>query len=137
MHLKMLSVKWHPFCIGLNVITLNMLNLLETYLHFPSILNNVMEQVFKILLVEDKVLLSLHNYTKAADDYARFTRNSRGTWDWLMSAKLMVNRELVGKIVCSSYVTHQKIISCCWILALAITRAYSPCTENDKLHDRF
>ena len=46
----MLSVKWHPFCLGLNVITLDMLNLLETYLHFPSILNNVMEQVFKILL---------------------------------------------------------------------------------------
>ena len=50
MHLKMLSVKWHPFCLGLNLITLDMLNLLETYLHFPSILNNVTEQVFKILL---------------------------------------------------------------------------------------
>ena len=80
----------------------------------------------KSFFVEDKVLLSLHNYTKAADDYARFTPNSRGTWDWLPSAKLVVNRELVGKVVCSSYVTHQKIISCSWILALAITRAYSP-----------
>ena len=33
-------------------------------------------------------------------------------------------RGLVGKVVCSSYVTHQKVISCSWILA--ITRVYSP-----------
>ena len=35
----------------------------------------------------------------------------------------MVTRELVGKVVCSSYGTHQKVISYSWILA--ITRAYS------------
>ena len=35
-----------------------------------------------------------------------------------------VTRELVGKVVCSSYVTHQKVISYSWILA--IIRAYSP-----------
>ena len=39
-------------------------------------------------------------------------------------SKLAVTRELVGKVVCSSYVTHQKVISYSWILA--ITRAYSP-----------
>ena len=39
-------------------------------------------------------------------------------------AKLTVTRELVGKVVCSSYVTHQKIIS--YSLILAITRAYLP-----------
>ena len=39
-------------------------------------------------------------------------------------AKLAANRDLVGKVVCSSYVTHQKVISYSWILA--ITRAYSP-----------
>ena len=38
--------------------------------------------------------------------------------------KLAVTRELVGKVVCSSYVTHQKVISYSWIVA--ITRAYSP-----------
>ena len=38
--------------------------------------------------------------------------------------KHVATRELVGKIVCSSYVTHQKVISYSWILA--ITRAYSP-----------
>ena len=37
--------------------------------------------------------------------------------------KLVVTRELVGKVVCSSYVTHQKVISYSWIHA--ITRAYS------------
>ena len=39
-------------------------------------------------------------------------------------AKLAVTLELVGKVVCSSYVTHQKVISYCWILT--ITWAYSP-----------
>ena len=39
-------------------------------------------------------------------------------------AKLAVNWELVGKVVCSSYVTHQKVIS--YTRKLAITRAYSP-----------
>ena len=39
-------------------------------------------------------------------------------------AKLAVTRELVGKVICSSYVTHQKVISYSWILA--ITRTYSP-----------
>ena len=39
-------------------------------------------------------------------------------------ALLAVTRELVGKVVCSSYVTHQKAISYCWILV--ITHAYSP-----------
>ena len=48
--------------------------------------------------------------------------------------KLVVTRELVGKVVYSSYVTHQKVKSYSWILA--ITRAYSP-TEIDKLHGRF
>ena len=38
--------------------------------------------------------------------------------------KLVVTRELVGKVVCSSYVTHQKVISYSWIVA--ITSAYSP-----------
>ena len=39
-------------------------------------------------------------------------------------AKLAVTRELVGNVVCFSYVTRQKVISYSWILA--ITRAYSP-----------
>ena len=39
-------------------------------------------------------------------------------------AKLAVTRELVGKVVCSSYVTQQKVISDSWVLS--ITRAYSP-----------
>ena len=39
-------------------------------------------------------------------------------------AKPLVTRELVGKVVCSAYVTHQKVISYSWILA--ITRAYLP-----------
>ena len=39
-------------------------------------------------------------------------------------AKLAVTRELVGKVVCSSYVTHQNVIIYSWILV--ITRAYSP-----------
>ena len=38
--------------------------------------------------------------------------------------KLTVTRELVGKVVCSSYVTHQKVIRYSWVLV--ITRAYSP-----------
>ena len=37
--------------------------------------------------------------------------------------KLVVTRELVGNVVCSSYVTHQKVISYSWILT---SRAYSP-----------
>ena len=39
-------------------------------------------------------------------------------------AKLAVTPELVDKVLCSSYVTHQKVISYSWILA--ITRAYLP-----------
>ena len=46
-----------------------------------------------------------------------------GTYDQKMT-KLVVTRELVGKVVCSSYVTHKKVISYSWILA--ITRAHSP-----------
>ena len=38
--------------------------------------------------------------------------------------KLVIARELVGKVVWSSYVTHQKVISYSWILT--ITRAHSP-----------
>ena len=38
--------------------------------------------------------------------------------------KLVLTRELVGKVIGSSYVTHQKVISYSWILT--ITRAYSP-----------
>ena len=53
----------------------------------------------------------------------RFTLNSRGIWDWV-NAKLAVTRELMSKVLCSSYVTHQKVTSYSWILA--ITRAYSP-----------
>ena len=40
------------------------------------------------------------------------------------NGKLAVTLELVGKVVCSSYVTHQKVISYCWVLT--ITWAYSP-----------
>ena len=39
-------------------------------------------------------------------------------------ARLAVTRELVGNVVCSSYVAHQKVKSYSWILA--INRAYSP-----------
>ena len=38
--------------------------------------------------------------------------------------KLAVTRELIGKFLCPSYLTHQKVISYSWILA--ITWAYSP-----------
>ena len=46
--------------------------------------------------------------------------------------KLVVTRELVGKVVCSSYVTHQKKL-------LLNTRNNSGllATEIDKLHGRF
>ena len=56
-------------------------------------------------------------------------QNSRRTWDSLVTkmAKLAVTGELVDKVVCSSYVTHQKVISGSWILA--ITRAFSPLTS--------
>ena len=37
--------------------------------------------------------------------------------------KVVVTRELVAKVVCSSYITHQKVIIYSWILA--ITQAYS------------
>ena len=50
-------------------------------------------------------------------------RCTRLPYDQKMT-KLMVVRQLVGKVVCSSYVTHQKFINYTWILA--ITRAYSP-----------
>ena len=68
--------------------------------------------------------------------YARFTPNSRGTWDWRTTkkmAKIAVTRELVGKVVCSSYVTHQKVISYSWILA--ITRAYSSLKSTSSTTD--
>ena len=39
-------------------------------------------------------------------------------------AKLAVASELIGKVGCSSYVTHQRVIS--YSLILAITWAYSP-----------
>ena len=45
------------------------------------------------------------------------------TYDQKM-VKLAVTRELIGKVFCSSYVTHQKVISYSWILT--ITRAYLP-----------
>ena len=45
-------------------------------------------------------------------------------------AKLAVTRELVGKVVCSSYVTHQKVISYPWVLA--ITQAYSPIKSTNS-----
>ena len=65
---------------------------------------------------------------------ARFTLNSRLRTDLRPKmAKLAVTRELVGKVVSSFYVTHQKLINYSWILAT--TRAYSPL--KDKLHDRF
>ena len=62
--------------------------------------------------------LLIHAGIKVKPCYAWFTPNSRGTWDWLTTKKWR------GKVVCSSYVTHQKVISYSWILA--ITRAYSP-----------
>ena len=51
MHLKMLSVKWHPFCLRLNPCHVEFISGNETYmyLHFLSILNNEMEEVVKIL----------------------------------------------------------------------------------------
>ena len=42
----------------------------------------------------------------------------------------MFTRELVGKVVCSSYVAHQKPIRYSWILA--ITRAYSPLKSTNS-----
>ena len=45
-------------------------------------------------------------------------------------AKLAVTRELVGKVVCSSYVTHQMVINYSWVLA--ITRAYSPMKSSSS-----
>ena len=41
---------------------------------------------------------------------ARFIPNSRGSWNWL-TTKNGHTGELVGMVVCSSYVTHQKSIS--------------------------
>ena len=66
MHWKMLSVKWHPFGLGQNLSHVEFISgNIETYLHFLSILNNVMGQVVKIL---PSGRLSLHNHTVAADD---------------------------------------------------------------------
>ena len=59
------------------------------------------------------VMLGLH----------RIPRDLRLTYDQKM-AKLAVIRELVDKVVCSSHVTHQKVISYSWMLA--ITRTYLP-----------
>ena len=58
--------------------------------------------------------------------HARFTPNSQvpnsqGTWDWVTTkkiAKLAVTRGLVGKVICSSYVTHQKVLSYSWMFAI-------------------
>ena len=43
----------------------------------------------------------------------RFTSNCHGTWDWLttQSGQTAGYLELVGKVVYSSFVTHQKVIS--------------------------
>ena len=74
---------------------------------------------------EEVTVTSWHgNIFHIIGSYARFTPNSRGT-DLLRPkmTKFMVTRELVGKVVCSSYVTHQKVKSYSWILA--ITGAYS------------
>ena len=45
-------------------------------------------------------------------------------------ALLAVTRELVGKVVWSSYVTHQKAISYCW--RIVITQAYSPLKSSSS-----
>ena len=70
--------------------------------------------------------MSCWNYDSIVLSYVRFTPNSQSTSDWLTTkiTKLVVTRELVGKVVCSSYVAHQKVISYFWILA--IIRAHSP-----------
>ena len=55
---------------------------------------------------------------------ASFTPNSLGTWDlWAKNCQNNGTWPLVGKIICSSCITHQKVIRYSWILA--ITRQYS------------
>ena len=54
--------------------------------------------------------------------YTELPRDLGLTYDQKMT-KLVITPELVGKVVCSSSVTHQKVISYSWILA--ITRAHS------------
>ena len=51
------------------------------------------------------------------------------TYDQKM-AKLAFTRELVGRVICSSYVTHQKVISYSWILA--ITHPCSPLISTNS-----
>ena len=52
------------------------------------------------------------------------------TYDQKMT-KLAVNRDLVGKVVCCSYVTHQKVISYSWILATTLD--YSPLKSTSSM----
>ena len=74
----------------------------------------------KMFPFDDVIMGFLHNILCWV--YTELPRDLRLTYDQKM-AKLAVTRELVGKVVCSPYVIHQKIISYSWILA--ITRAYS------------
>ena len=52
------------------------------------------------------------------------------TYDQKMT-KLAVIRDLVGKVVCCSYVTHQKVISYSWILATTLD--YSPLKSTSSM----
>ena len=87
-------------------------------------------QITAILSCGGMVVLNLCRHFKkkpiSLGANARPTPNSRGTWTDLRPkmVKLAVNRMLVGKVLNSSYVTHQKVISYSWMLA--ITRTYSP-----------
>ena len=76
--------------------------------------------------------------------FISFLKTEEGTWnpcshtnlcsvytksprDWLKT-KLVVSREMIDKVVCFSYVAHQKVISYSWLLA--ITQAFSPLTPE-------
>ena len=66
-----------------------------------------------------QVPLLLHNVVVTPKD--------RGTWEWFTRKKLVkmaFHQELVGKILSSSYVTCQKVVTYSW--TLAITRGDSP-----------
>ena len=70
-------------------------------------------------LLANSVMLGLHRTPeRLGTDLRPKNDQTRGYW------------VLVGKVVCSSYVTHQKIISYSWILA--ITRAYSPLKSTNS-----
>ena len=59
MHLKMLSVKWHPFCLGLNVLRFWVEHVTITYLaHEPAFQSKVWNMIWSSQLLEVELELS-------------------------------------------------------------------------------